>query len=53
MIKNIKINNFLILLELKNLWNLINVLIKKNYEIFYVSVAYDFTKFDGFKKIKV
>jgi len=53
MIKTSKYIIFLILLEFKNLWNLINVVIKKNYEIFYVSVAYDFTKFNGFKKIKV
>jgi hypothetical protein len=34
MIRNIKIHNFLILLKIKNLWNLINVFIKKTMKIF-------------------
>jgi hypothetical protein len=44
---------FLILLEFQKLWDLINVFIKKNYEIFYLNVSYDFSKFDGSRKIKV
>jgi hypothetical protein len=44
---------FLILLKFKNLRNLINVLIKKNYVNIYLSVSYDFSKFNESKKIKV
>ncbi len=43
---------FLILLKFQNLWNSINVLIKKKENIYW-NVSYDFSKFDGFKKIKV
>jgi len=50
MIRNIKIHNILILLKFQNLRNLINVLIKKNYENIYLSVSYEFSNFDGFKK---
>ncbi len=53
MIKNTKKIIFLILMKSQNLWNLINLLIKKNYENIYLSVFYDFSKFNGFKKIKV
>jgi hypothetical protein len=38
------------LLNFQNLWNLINVLIEKNYENIYLSVSYDFSKFNGSKK---
>jgi hypothetical protein len=48
-----KIHIFLILLKFQNLWNLINVLIKKSYENIHLSVSYDFSKFNGSKKIKV
>jgi hypothetical protein len=43
---------FLILLKFQNLWNLINVFIRKNKNI-YLNVSYDFSKFDGSKKAKV
>jgi hypothetical protein len=41
---------FLKLLISQNLWNLINVLIEKIYEFFYLNVCYDFSKFDESKK---
>jgi len=41
---------FLILLKFQNLWNLINVIIKKNMKKKYLNVSYDFSKFDEFKK---
>jgi hypothetical protein len=41
---------YLILLKFQNLWNLQNVLIKKNYETIYLNVYYEFSKFDGFNK---
>jgi hypothetical protein len=53
MIRNIKIHNILDLLEFQNVWNLINIFITKNYENFHFSVSYDFSKFNGFKKIRV
>jgi hypothetical protein len=40
---------FLILLKFQNLWNLINVFIKNNCENIYLSVFYEFLKFDGYK----
>jgi len=43
---------FFILFKFQNLENL-NVLIKENYENIYLSVSYDFSKFDGSKKIKM
>ncbi len=43
---------FLILLKLQNLWNLINVCIKK-FKNIYLNGSFDFSKFDGSKKIKV
>jgi hypothetical protein len=43
---------FLILFRFQNLWTLINVF-KNNYENVHLSVSYDFSKFDGSKKIKV
>jgi len=52
MIKKIKIQIFFILLKFQNLWNIINVF-KKNYENVHLNVSYDFSKFDGSKKIKV
>jgi len=52
MIRNIK-KLFLILLKIQNLWNLINVLLKKMYENIYLNVSYDFSKFNGSRKIKV
>jgi hypothetical protein len=52
MITNIKIHNIFYIIEFQNLWNLINVLIKKNLNI-YLSGSYDFPKFDGSNKIKV
>jgi hypothetical protein len=48
--KNIKIQNILVLLKFQNLWNLINLLIKK---IMKYSFKCDFSKFDESKKIKV
>ncbi len=50
MIKHIIIHNILDII--KN-WNLINVFIKKYYENIYLSVSYDFSKFNESKKIKV
>jgi hypothetical protein len=47
MIRNIKIHNIFILLKFQNLWNLINVLIRKKYENIYLNVSHDFSKFDG------
>jgi len=43
---------FVILLKFQNLWNLINVF-NFFYENVDLNVFYDFSKFDGFKKIKV
>jgi hypothetical protein len=43
---------FLILLRFQNLWNLINVFIKKFYENVYINVSYDFSKFNGSRIIK-
>jgi len=51
MIRNIKIHNIFDIIEIQNLCNL-NVFIKKFRNI-YVSGSYDFSKFDGSKKIKV
>ncbi len=51
MIRNIKIHNIFDMIEIQNLCNL-NVLIKK-FKNIYVSGSYDFSKFDGSKKIKV
>jgi hypothetical protein len=53
MIKNIKIQKKIILLKIQNLWNLINVLIQKNYEKKILNVSYDFSKFDESRNIKV
>jgi hypothetical protein len=44
---------FLILLKFQNLWNLINLFQKTNYENVHLSVSYDFSKFDVSRKIKV
>jgi hypothetical protein len=41
---------FLILLKFHNLWNLLNVFMKTNYENIYLNVSYDFSKFDVSKK---
>jgi hypothetical protein len=43
---------FFILFRFQNLWTLINVF-KKIYENVHLSVSYEFSKFDGSKKIKV
>jgi hypothetical protein len=53
MITIIKIQNILDIIDISKLWNLINVVVKKIYENIYLSVFYDFSKFDGSKKIKV
>jgi hypothetical protein len=37
-------------LKFQILWNLIIVLIEKNYKNIHLSVCYDFSKFDGSKK---
>jgi len=52
MIKNIKIYNILDIIELLKCPDLIN-LFQKNYENVFLSVSYDFSKFDGSKKLKV
>jgi hypothetical protein len=53
MIRNNKIPIFLILLSFENLRHLINAFTKKNYKNVHLNVSYDFSKFDGSKKIKV
>ncbi len=50
MIKNIKIHNILNIIEISKLMELINVRVLKIYENIYLSVSYDFSKFDGFKQ---
>ncbi len=52
LLKTSKYTIFLILLRFQNLWHLINGFIKNNENV-YLSVSYDFSKFDGPKKIKV
>jgi hypothetical protein len=37
-------------LKFQNLWDPLNVLVKNIYENIYLSVSYDFSKFDGSKK---
>jgi hypothetical protein len=37
----------------QNSWNLINIFIKKINEIVHLNATYDFSKFDGFRQIKV
>jgi hypothetical protein len=53
MIRKIKIHNILDIIGFQNLWNLINVFIKKNNENVHLNVSYDFSNFDGYRKIKV
>jgi hypothetical protein len=53
MIKNIKIQNIFDIIEISKYMELNKCIIKTNYEFFYLSVSYDFSKFDGSKKIKV
>ncbi len=48
-----KYTTFLILLRFQNLCSLINVFKNKINENVHLNVSYDFSKFDGFKKIKV
>jgi hypothetical protein len=50
MIRNIKTHNILNIVEISKSMEPINVLIKKNCENIYLSVSYDFSKFDGSKK---
>jgi hypothetical protein len=52
MIRNIKIHNILDIIEISKSIEP-NKFIQKNYENVHLSVSYDFSKFDGFKKIKV
>jgi hypothetical protein len=52
MIRNIKIQNIINIIKNQNLWNLINVFIKKN-ENMSLSVSFDISKFNGSKKIKL
>jgi hypothetical protein len=52
MIKNIKTTMLLILFRIKNLWILVNVFNFFNENV-YLGVCYDFSKFEGGKKIKV
>jgi hypothetical protein len=44
---------FLTLLKFQNIWNLINVFQNCFNENVHLNVSYDFSKFDGSKKIKV
>jgi hypothetical protein len=54
MIKNFKIHNILDIIKIKKSMEPNKcVLIKNNYENIYLSVSYDFLKFDWSKKIKV
>jgi hypothetical protein len=53
MIRNIKIHNIFDIIEISKSMEPNKCTIKKNYENIYLSVSYDFSKFDGFKKIKV
>jgi hypothetical protein len=52
MIKNKKYTISLILLSFQNLWNLINLFTEINENV-HLNVSYDFSKFDGSKKMKV
>jgi len=53
MIKNIKIHNIIDIIKILKSMELNKFIHKKNYENVYLSVSYDFSKFDGSKKIKV
>jgi hypothetical protein len=53
MIRNIKIHNIFDIIEISNFVKPNKCThLKKNYEKNYLSVSYDFSNFDGFKKIK-
>jgi hypothetical protein len=52
MIRNIKIHNILDIIEISKSMEF-NKCIKKIYENVHLNVSYDFSKFDGSKKIKV
>ncbi len=51
MIKNMKIQNIINIIEISKSMES-NKCIPKIYENVHLSVSYDFSKFDGFKKIK-
>jgi hypothetical protein len=53
MIRNIETQNIFDIIGISNLWNLINVLIKKTLWKKYFNVSCDFSKFNGSKKIKL
>ncbi len=52
MIRNIKTHNILDIIEISKSMEF-NKCIKKIYENVHLNVSYDFSKFDGSKKIKV
>ncbi len=52
MIKNIKIHIIFYIIKISKSMEL-NKCIKKNYENVHLSVSYDFSKFDGFRKFEV
>jgi hypothetical protein len=51
MIKNIKIHNIINIFEISKSMEP-NKCIQKNYQNVHLNVSYDFSKFDGFRKIK-
>jgi len=53
MISNIKIHNNLDIIEISKFIEPHKYIHKNIYENVYLRVSYDFSKFDGFKKIKV
>jgi hypothetical protein len=52
MIRNIKIHNIFYIIEISKFIKL-DKYVQKIYENIHLSVFYDFSKFNGFKKIKV
>jgi hypothetical protein len=53
MIRNIKIHNIFNMIEISKSMEPNKCIHKKNYENIYLSVSYDFSNFDGSKKINV
>jgi hypothetical protein len=52
-IRNIKIHNIPNIIEISKYMELNKITHSKNYENIYLSASYDFSEFDGSKKIKV
>ncbi len=53
MIRNIKIHDIIDIIEISKSMEPNKCIQKKNYENVHLSVFYDFSKFDGFQKIKM